>query len=327
MWFKGPIFVLYFSSCAAVFQTLDGQVWSIYDLKHSGNWQVVSKLSKLHPKDMEVPEGGVDDMTKLSYLHEPAVLHNLAARYEINEIYVRLLSTSVFNLLYVEPRWEKMINYCSYGRYHNTLTSWQTYTGNILIAINPFQNLSNLYDVNMMDRYKGASFGELSPHVFATADAAYRWAFLHPKLIVSLGDYYAGYYTRLHILIRQMINEGKSNSILVSGESGAGKTETTKMLMRYLAFLGGNKTAAEGRTVEQQVLEVSQMPNSSYMVSYIQQKFIYFLPTLFSKYLKCYVRSRTIKSAHWISLDLIGCKQSFYGFFLQLFKFDTTYCL
>ncbi|KAH7517346.1 hypothetical protein FEM48_Zijuj09G0053800 [Ziziphus jujuba var. spinosa] len=172
---------------------VDGEVSSINgdeaEIQTSNGKMVVSKLSKLHPKDMEVPEGGVDDMTKLSYLHEPAVLHNLAARYEINEIY--------------------------------------TYTGNILIAINPFQNLSNLYDVNMMDRYKGASFGELSPHVFAIADAAYR----------------------------QMINEGKSNSILVSGESGAGKTETTKMLMRYLAFLGGNKTAAEGRTVEQQVLE------------------------------------------------------------------------
>ncbi|KAG4383596.1 hypothetical protein GLYMA_13G120800v4 [Glycine max] len=171
---------------------IDGQVLNINgeeaEIQTSNEKKVVSRLSKLYPKDMDAPTDGVDDMTKLAYLHEPGVLHNLETRYMMNEIY--------------------------------------TYTGNILIAINPFQSLSHLYDTNVMQRYKGATIGDLDPHVFAIAESAYR----------------------------AMINEEKSNSILVSGESGAGKTETTKMLMQYLAYLGGN-TASEGRTVEKQVLE------------------------------------------------------------------------
>ncbi|KAH1138594.1 hypothetical protein AAZX31_10G155100 [Glycine max] len=171
---------------------IDGQVLKINgkdaEIEATNGKKVVANLSKIYPKDMEAPPGGVDDMTKLSYLHEPGVLQNLKARYELNEIY--------------------------------------TYTGNILIAINPFQRLPHIYGAHMMQQYKGAPFGELSPHVFAVADVAYR----------------------------AMINEKKSNSILVSGESGAGKTETTKMLMQYLAFLGG-RAGTEGRTVEQQVLE------------------------------------------------------------------------
>ncbi|CAJ2632825.1 unnamed protein product [Trifolium pratense] len=150
---------------------------------------VVVKASDVFHKDTEVPPCGVDDMTKLAYLHEPGVLNNLRSRYDINEIY--------------------------------------TYTGSILIAVNPFIKLPHLYDSHMMAQYKGAGFGELSPHPFAVADNAYRL----------------------------MINEGISQSILVSGESGAGKTESTKLLMRYLAYMGGRATVAEGRTVEQKVLE------------------------------------------------------------------------
>lgn len=50
---------------------------------------MVTDIAKVFPKDTESPPGGVDDMTKLSYLHEPGVLENLATRYELNEIYVR----------------------------------------------------------------------------------------------------------------------------------------------------------------------------------------------------------------------------------------------
>ncbi|OIT26248.1 PREDICTED: myosin-7-like [Nicotiana attenuata] len=149
---------------------------------------VATNLSHVYAKDTDAPSCGVDDMTKLSYLHEPGVLQNLRSRYDMNEIY--------------------------------------TYTGSILIAVNPFKRLPHLYDKSVMEQYKGIALGELPPHPFAIADAAYRL----------------------------MINEGISQSILVSGESGAGKTESTKMLMQYLAYMGG-RAAAEGRSVEQQVLE------------------------------------------------------------------------
>ncbi|KAL7113224.1 hypothetical protein ACP275_04G048900 [Erythranthe tilingii] len=171
---------------------IDGEVLSVNgeDIKVLSTLgkTIVAKSANVYPKDSEAPPCGVDDMTKLAYLHEPGVLANLKSRYDINEIY--------------------------------------TYTGNILIAVNPFQRLPHLYNSHMMAQYKGAAFGELSPHPFAVADAAYRL----------------------------MRNEGISQSILVSGESGAGKTESTKLLMQYLAYMGG-RSKSEGRTVEQQVLE------------------------------------------------------------------------
>jgi myosin-5 len=75
-------------------------------------------------------------MTRLSYLHEPGVLWNIKNRYIYDDIY--------------------------------------TYTGSILIAVNPFAPLPHIYGPHMMDQYRGADLGDLSPHVYAIADAAYR---------------------------------------------------------------------------------------------------------------------------------------------------------
>jgi len=110
-------------------------------------------------------------MTKLAYLHEPGVLDNLRSRYDINEIYVCIPDANCSNFVSLVSYlsvfiliWHAYAEFC-----------FQTYTGNILIAVNPFIKLPHLYDSHMMAQYKGAGFGELSPHPFAIADAAYRY--------------------------------------------------------------------------------------------------------------------------------------------------------
>lgn len=54
--------------------------------------QVVANASNVYPLDTEASSAGVDDMTTLSYLHEPGVLYNLRCRYDLNEIYVSIYS-------------------------------------------------------------------------------------------------------------------------------------------------------------------------------------------------------------------------------------------
>ncbi|EFN53725.1 hypothetical protein CHLNCDRAFT_25512 [Chlorella variabilis] len=87
------------------------------------------------------------------------------------------------------------------------LDSIYTYSGNILIAANPHKRLRQLYGPRMMAQYRGVPLGELSPHVYAIAEQAYS---------------------------AMMMDEARQ-AILISGESGAGKTESAKMVMQYLA--------------------------------------------------------------------------------------------
>lgn len=125
----------------------------------------MSKSANIYPKDPEFPPNGVEDMTRLAYLHEPGVLQNLQIRYTLNDIYVidhiSSYSCFVFSALTLTIVM--------------TVCCMQTYTGNILIAVNPFQRLPHLYAASTMEKYKGVAFGEQSPHPFAIAGYAYRY--------------------------------------------------------------------------------------------------------------------------------------------------------
>ncbi|XP_059898362.1 myosin VIa [Gadus macrocephalus] len=97
-----------------------------------------------------------------------------------------------------------------------------TFVANILIAVNPYVDIPKLYSADSMKKYLGRSLGTLPPHVYAIADKAYR-----------------------DMKVLKM-----SQSIIVSGESGAGKTENTKFVLRYLTSSYGTGQDIDERIVE-----------------------------------------------------------------------------
>ncbi|CAL8312208.1 unnamed protein product [Lota lota] len=97
-----------------------------------------------------------------------------------------------------------------------------TFVANILIAVNPYYDIPKLYSADSMKQYLGRSLGTLPPHVYAIADKAYR-----------------------DMKVLKM-----SQSIIVSGESGAGKTENTKFVLRYLTSSYGTGQDIDERIVE-----------------------------------------------------------------------------
>jgi len=149
------------------------------------------ELANAPLSESDIAEGVDNDMISLQHLHEPAILHAVSDRYFRGEIY--------------------------------------TWTGPVLIAVNPFQRLP-LYTKEILESYRqeglfrsqnlgDSSAKPLGPHVYSIADRSYR---------------------------QMMSEQRKSQSILISGESGAGKTETTKIVMLYLTTLGSAHTEEAG---------------------------------------------------------------------------------
>lgn len=107
--------------------------------------------------------------------------------------------------------------------FNNNLFVLQTYTGSILVAVNPYQILP-IYTADQIKLYKERKIGELPPHIFAIGDNSYG----------------------------HMRRYGQDQCIVISGESGAGKTESTKLILQYLAAISGKHS-----WIEQQILEAN----------------------------------------------------------------------
>ncbi|CAG5870200.1 unnamed protein product [Menidia menidia] len=128
---------------------------------------------------------GVEDMIRLGDLNEAGILRNLFIRYNEHVIY--------------------------------------TYTGSILISVNPYQLLP-IYTPDQIRLYTNKKIGEMPPHIFAIADNCYF----------------------------NMQRNNKDQCCIISGESGAGKTESTKLILQFLAAISGQHS-----WIEQQVLEAT----------------------------------------------------------------------
>ncbi|XP_061774468.1 unconventional myosin-Ib isoform X5 [Nerophis ophidion] len=129
---------------------------------------------------------GVGDMVLLEPLSEDSFIENLRKRFDHNEIY--------------------------------------TYIGSVVISMNPYKSML-IYSPEKVEEYRNRNFYELSPHIYALADEAYR----------SLRD------------------QDKDQCILITGESGAGKTEASKLVMSYVAAVCGK--GQEVNKVKEQLLQ------------------------------------------------------------------------
>ncbi|XP_042648776.1 unconventional myosin-VIIa isoform X4 [Tyto alba] len=174
----------------AVVKLCDSGQIQVLDDEGNEHWispQNAGHIKPMHPTSIH----GVEDMIRLGDLNEAGILRNLLIRYREHLIY--------------------------------TNCGGRTYTGSILVAVNPYQLLP-IYSPEQIRLYTNKKIGEMPPHIFAIADNCYF----------------------------NMQRNNKDQCCIISGESGAGKTESTKLILQFLAAISGQHS-----WIEQQVLEAN----------------------------------------------------------------------
>uniref|UniRef100_A0A5F9CPP5 Unconventional myosin-X n=1 Tax=Oryctolagus cuniculus TaxID=9986 RepID=A0A5F9CPP5_RABIT len=125
------------------------------------------------------------------------------------------------------------VNSCAEGVVVFRTDYGQTYIGSIIASVNPYQPIAGLYEGATMERYSRHHLGELPPHIFAIANECYR------------------------CLWKRHDNQ----CVLISGESGAGKTESTKLILKFLSAISQQSSELslkeKSSCVEQAILESS----------------------------------------------------------------------
>uniref|UniRef100_A0A7N6AFW8 Myosin X, like 1 n=1 Tax=Anabas testudineus TaxID=64144 RepID=A0A7N6AFW8_ANATE len=134
---------------------------------------------------------------------------------------------------------------------HNLFLRYQkdniyTNIGSILAAVNPYKQIAGLYDSAAVDLYSKHQMGELPPHIFAVANECYRCLW----------------------------KRHDSQCVLISGESGAGKTESTKLLLKFLSVMSQNST---GTPLSERTTRVEQalVQSSPIMEAFGNAKTVY----------------------------------------------------
>ncbi|KAL8616918.1 hypothetical protein ACOMHN_041837 [Nucella lapillus] len=140
-------------------------------------------------------------------------------------------------------------------RYYSGLI--YTYSGLFCVVVNPYKRLP-IYTEKVVELYKGKKRHEVPPHVYAIADSAYR----------------------------SMLQDREDQSILCTGESGAGKTENTKKVIQYLAYV-----AASTRQTRSSVSNVQQITSKELNLGELENQLLQANPIL-----EAFGNAKTIKN-------------------------------